>query len=82
MLPLFTELDNNLSEELSRGPKAGGIIRLSGIRDIMDRGRHALLDITPNAVDRLNYAQFYPIVIYLKADSKHTIKQHRQGIAK
>lgn len=59
-----------------------GIVRLSNIRDIMDRGKHALLDITPNAVDRLNYAQFYPVVIFLKADSKHTIKQLRQGIPK
>ncbi|KAG5672084.1 hypothetical protein PVAND_002240 [Polypedilum vanderplanki] len=59
-----------------------GIVRLSNIRDIMDRGKHALLDITPNAVDRLNYAQFYPIVVFLKADSKHTIKQLRQGIPK
>lgn len=59
-----------------------GIVRLSNIRDIMDRGKHALLDITPNAVDRLNYAQFYPVVIFLKADTKHTIKQLRQGIPK
>lgn len=58
------------------------IVRLSNIRDIMDRGKHALLDITPNAVDRLNYAQFYPIVIFLKADTKHMIKQLRQGIPK
>lgn len=59
-----------------------GIIRLSNIRDIMDRGKHALLDITPNAVDRLNYAQFYPIVIFLKADTKHIIKQLRHGLPK
>lgn len=59
-----------------------GIVRLSNIRDIVDRAKHALLDITPNAVDKLNYAQFYPIVIFLKTDSKHTIKQLRQGIPK
>lgn len=64
------------------GSTKSAIIRLSNIRDIMDRGKHALLDITPNAVDRLNYAQFYPIVIFLKADSKHTIKQLRHGIPK
>uniref|UniRef100_W8B9N9 Tight junction protein ZO-2 n=1 Tax=Ceratitis capitata TaxID=7213 RepID=W8B9N9_CERCA len=58
------------------------IIRLSNIRDIMDRGKHALLDITPNAVDRLNYAQLYPIVIFLKTDSKHVIKQLRHGLPK
>lgn len=48
----------------------------------MDRGKHALLDITPNAVDRLNYAQFYPIVIFLKAETKHIIKELRSGVAK
>ncbi|KAM7359564.1 zonula occludens-like protein polychaetoid isoform 5-T5 [Cochliomyia hominivorax] len=58
------------------------IVRLSNIRDIMDRGKHALLDITPNAVDRLNYAQFYPIVLFCKTDSKHVIKQLRQGMPK
>uniref|UniRef100_A0A1A9WH03 Tight junction protein ZO-1 n=1 Tax=Glossina brevipalpis TaxID=37001 RepID=A0A1A9WH03_9MUSC len=58
------------------------IVRLSNIRDVMDRGKHALLDITPNAVDRLNYAQFYPIVIFLKTDSKHVIKQLRHGMPK
>lgn len=58
------------------------IVRLSNIRDIMDRGKHALLDITPNAVDRLNYAQFYPIVVFLKTDNKHVIKQMRQGVPK
>uniref|UniRef100_A0A336ME51 CSON015359 protein n=1 Tax=Culicoides sonorensis TaxID=179676 RepID=A0A336ME51_CULSO len=64
-----------------KGSKCG-IVRLSNIRDIMDRGKHALLDITPNAVDRLNYAQFYPVVIFLKADNKHVIKQLRQGVPK
>ena len=44
------------------------------IRDVMNRGKHALRDVTPNAVDKLNSAQFYPIVILAKADSKQTIK--------
>lgn len=70
------------SDDKSNATGKSGIIRLSNIRDIMDRGKHALLDITPNAVDRLNYAQFYPIVIFLKADTKHTIKQLRQGLPK
>lgn len=70
------------SNESGSSSAKSAIIRLSNIRDIMDRGKHALLDITPNAVDRLNYAQFYPIVIFLKAESKHTIKQLRQGIPK
>lgn len=69
-------------EEGNKNSKSSGIIRLSAIREVMDRGKHALLDITPNAVDRLNYAQFYPIVIFLKAESKQIIKELRAGIPK
>lgn len=82
---LIKDFPDKFTAPLQSDDKTGGksgIIRLSNIRDIMDRGKHALLDITPNAVDRLNYAQFYPIVIFLKADTKHTIKQLRQGLPK
>ena len=48
----------------------------------MAKGQHALLDVTPNAVDKLNYAQFYPIVIFARADSKQTIKECRSGAPK
>lgn len=75
------QLDNNL-EDVPKSQKSSGIIRLSAIREIMERGKHALLDITPNAVDRLNYAQFYPIVIFLRAESKHIIKELRAGLSK
>ncbi|BES91017.1 Tight junction protein [Nesidiocoris tenuis] len=74
-------LDSNI-EEVAKSAKTSGIIRLSAIREIMDRGKHALLDITPNAVDRLNYAQFYPIVIFLRAESKHVVKEMRAGMSK
>lgn len=75
----IAEMDSTLEDSKT---KSTGIIRLSSIRSIMERGKHALLDITPNAVDRLNYAQFYPIVIFMKADSKHIIKQLRSGLPK
>lgn len=78
--PLQDTTDKTSSSSSSNSKCA--IVRLSNIRDIMDRGKHALLDITPNAVDRLNYAQFYPIVLFLKTESKHMIKQLRQGIPK
>lgn len=81
MCLMFSELESNL-EDVPKSEKSSGIIRLSAIREIMDRGKHALLDITPNAVDRLNYAQFYPIVIFLKAETKHVIKELRAGVAK
>jgi len=75
---MISELENNSTDE-TRNQKSSRIIRLSAIRDIMDRGKHALLDVTPNAVDRLNYAQFYPIVILLRAETKNTIKELRAG---
>lgn len=36
-----------------------------------------MLDITPNAVDRLNYAQWYPIVVFLNPDTKQGVKTMR-----
>uniref|UniRef100_A0A3B3ZTD8 Uncharacterized protein n=1 Tax=Periophthalmus magnuspinnatus TaxID=409849 RepID=A0A3B3ZTD8_9GOBI len=39
--------------------------------------KHAVLDITPNAVDRLNYAQWYPIVVFLNPDNKQGVKNMR-----
>ena len=72
----FAELDTT-----GEGGKSG-IVRLSAIRDIMDKGKHALLDVTPNAVDKLNYAQFYPIVLLARADTKQTVKDCRTGVPK
>jgi hypothetical protein len=40
------------------------------------------LDITPNAVDHLNYAQYFPICIYLNAESRTHTKELRQKYAK
>lgn len=66
-------------EETKKASKLSnsGIVRLSGIKDIIASGKHALLDITPSAVDRLNYAQFYPIVIFMRAESKSVVKELR-----
>ena len=55
-------------------------IRLSGIKQIIDQGKHALIDITPHGVERLTFAQLYPIVVFLKAESKQTIKEIRNGV--
>ncbi|XP_071051834.1 tight junction protein ZO-1 isoform X3 [Onthophagus taurus] len=73
------QLDNNTEEKTKSG---SNIIRLSAIREVISTGKHALLDITPNAVERLNYAQLYPIVVFFKADAKIVIKQLRQGLPK
>lgn len=59
-----------------------GVIKLATIKSIVDTNRHCLLDITPNAVDHLNYAQYFPICIYLKAQSHNQVKELRQKNAK
>lgn len=48
---------------------------------VHSQDKHALLDVTPKAVDTLNYTHWYPIVIYFNPDSKHGIKVMRQRIA-
>ncbi|XP_064470378.1 tight junction protein ZO-1-like [Ornithodoros turicata] len=75
------QMDGHL-DDLPKSQKSSGIIRLSAIREIIEKGKHALLDITPSAVDRLNYAQFYPVVVFMRAESKHTVKELRSRVAK
>lgn len=41
---------------------------------------HALLDVTPKAVDTLNYTQWYPIVIFMNPDTKHGVKTMRNRL--
>lgn len=51
-----------------------GVIKLASIKAIIEKQKHCLLDITPNAVDHLNYAQYFPICVYLKAQSRNHTK--------
>ena len=44
------------------------------------KNKHALLDVTPKAVNTLNYTQWYPIVIFLNPDSKQGVKLMRQRV--
>uniref|UniRef100_A0A672KUR7 Tight junction protein ZO-2-like n=1 Tax=Sinocyclocheilus grahami TaxID=75366 RepID=A0A672KUR7_SINGR len=60
--------------------KSSGVVRLNTIRQIIEQDKHALLDVTPKAVDTLNYTQWYPIVILLFPDSKHGVKAMRHRI--
>ncbi|XP_029366668.1 tight junction protein ZO-2b [Echeneis naucrates] len=60
--------------------KSSGVVRLNTIRQIIEQDKHALLDVTPRAVDTLNYTQWYPIVIFFNPDTKQGIKAMRQRI--
>uniref|UniRef100_A0A3B4FHT4 Zona occludens protein 1 n=1 Tax=Pundamilia nyererei TaxID=303518 RepID=A0A3B4FHT4_9CICH len=75
--PEVFELAKSEPRDAGTDQKSSGIIRLHTIKQIIDRDKHAVLDITPNAVDRLNYAQWYPIVVFLNPDTKQGIKNMR-----
>ncbi|XP_061190159.1 tight junction protein ZO-1-like isoform X3 [Saccostrea echinata] len=62
--------------------RKSGIIRLGAIKEIINKRKHCLLDVTPHNVDKLNYAQYYPIVIFLKAENKTIVKECRAKFAK
>ncbi|RXM29156.1 Tight junction protein ZO-1 [Acipenser ruthenus] len=75
--PDLFELARSEPRDAGTDQRNSGIIRLHTIKQIIDRDKHAVLDITPNAVDRLNYAQWYPIVVFLNPDSKQGVKNMR-----
>ncbi|CAL9683227.1 unnamed protein product [Knipowitschia caucasica] len=60
--------------------KSSGVVRLNTIRLIIEQDLHALLDVTPKAVDTLNYTQWYPIVVFLNPDSKQGVKTMRNRL--
>uniref|UniRef100_A0A3P8W488 Zona occludens protein 1 n=1 Tax=Cynoglossus semilaevis TaxID=244447 RepID=A0A3P8W488_CYNSE len=75
--PDIFELAKSEPRDAGTDQRSSGIIRLHTIKQIIDRDKHAVLDITPNAVDRLNYAQWYPIVVFLNPDNKQGVKNMR-----
>ncbi|XP_053322452.1 tight junction protein ZO-2-like isoform X2 [Spea bombifrons] len=60
--------------------KSSGVVRLNTVRQIIEQDKHALLDVTPKAVDLLNYTQWFPIVVLFVPDSKQGIKTMRQRL--
>ncbi|CAE1291025.1 TJP1 [Acanthosepion pharaonis] len=59
-----------------------GVVKLSAINGIMTQKKHCLLDITPDSVEKLNFAQYYPIVIFIGSEGKTAIKDVRSRWAK
>uniref|UniRef100_A0A8C1WTJ8 Zona occludens protein 1 n=1 Tax=Cyprinus carpio TaxID=7962 RepID=A0A8C1WTJ8_CYPCA len=81
-VPDVFELAKSEPKDAGNDQRSSGIIRLHTIKQIIDRQSMNtlslnMLDITPNAVDRLNYAQWYPIVVFLNPDSKQGVKNMR-----
>ncbi|CAO2641301.1 Tight junction protein ZO-3 [Lemmus lemmus] len=70
-----------IAESVSRTDSPSKIIKLDTVRVIAERDRHALLDVTPSAIERLNYVQYYPIVIFCVPESRPALKALREWLA-
>ncbi|XP_053559105.1 tight junction protein ZO-3 isoform X2 [Bombina bombina] len=68
------------AESVSRDEGTSKVIKLQVVREIAERNKHALLDITPTAVEHLNYVQFYPIVIFCNPENRQGVKAMRQWL--
>ncbi|XP_047700109.1 tight junction protein ZO-3 isoform X1 [Prionailurus viverrinus] len=70
-----------IADSVSRTDSPSKIIKLDTVRVIAENNKHALLDVTPSAVERLNYVQYYPIVVFCAPESRVALKALRQWLA-
>ncbi|XP_063003037.1 tight junction protein ZO-3 isoform X2 [Elgaria multicarinata webbii] len=83
MQKLSTEMPDQfeIAESVAREGGSAKVIKLDSVWRITKQEKHALLDITPAAVERLNYVQYFPIVVFCEPDSRQGIKAMRQWLA-
>uniref|UniRef100_A0A8C8RPU4 Tight junction protein 3 n=1 Tax=Pelusios castaneus TaxID=367368 RepID=A0A8C8RPU4_9SAUR len=83
MEKLSTELPDQfeVAQSVPRDGESSKVIKLDSVRQIAEKDKHALLDITPTAVERLNYVQYYPVVVFCEPESRQGIKAMRQWLA-
>ena len=68
--------------DLGGGAEAsyGNAIKIAEIRQVISKNKHCVLDITPEGIEMLMYAQLCPIVILLKSTSRGAVKEMRASI--
>ncbi|NXX21122.1 ZO3 protein, partial [Podargus strigoides] len=83
MQKLSTQLPElfEIAPSVTRDGASSKVIKLDSVRQIAEKNKHALLDITPSAVERLNYVQYYPVVVFCEPESRQGIKAMRQWLA-
>uniref|UniRef100_A0A8C6QEF6 Tight junction protein 2 n=1 Tax=Nannospalax galili TaxID=1026970 RepID=A0A8C6QEF6_NANGA len=77
----FFQTLNKTEPKDAGSEKSSGVVRLNTVRQIIEQDKHALLDVTPKAVDLLNYTQWFPIVIFFNPDSRQGVKTIRQRLS-
>lgn len=46
---------------------------VASVREVAEKGKHCILDVSANAIKRLQVAQLYPIAIFIKPKSVDSI---------
>ncbi|KRY75857.1 Tight junction protein ZO-1, partial [Trichinella pseudospiralis] len=77
---LSSQVENGNDE--SDSGKTNRIVRLNAIRDVMNKNKHCILDITPSSVEKLIYAQYCPIVIFVNVGNRTRLRDLRKRLAK
>uniref|UniRef100_A0A8C4H1Q6 Tight junction protein 3 n=1 Tax=Dicentrarchus labrax TaxID=13489 RepID=A0A8C4H1Q6_DICLA len=72
------KLAREMPDEYEVAGYASTVIKLDTVRRIAEKDKHPLLDITPTAVERLNYIQYHPMVLFLDPHSRKDVKTLRQ----
>ncbi|KAG8454474.1 hypothetical protein GDO86_000916 [Hymenochirus boettgeri] len=73
-------LEFEVAESVARDGGNSKVIKLDVVREIAGKNKHALLEITPTAVEHLNYLQFYPIVVFCNPENKQGVKAMRKWL--
>nr|XP_036874214.1 tight junction protein ZO-3 [Manis javanica] len=83
MQKLMAEMPDRfeIADSVLRADSPSKIIKLDTVRLIAEKDKHALLDVTPSAIERLNYVQYYPIVVFFAPESRTALKALRQWLA-
>uniref|UniRef100_UPI00398ED934 tight junction protein ZO-3-like n=1 Tax=Pristiophorus japonicus TaxID=55135 RepID=UPI00398ED934 len=78
-LPDQFELAQTVQRDMTE-EGSSSIIKLETVRLISQKNKHGLLDITPSAIERLNYVKWYPIVVFFNPENKQEVKAMRQHL--
>ncbi|KAJ1349109.1 ZU5 domain [Parelaphostrongylus tenuis] len=58
----------------------GGVIRLAALDSVIAAGKHCVLDISLESVERLQLAQYAPIVVLIDVDGRSRIREIRKKL--
>lgn len=46
---------------------------VASVREVAERGKHCILDVSGNAIKRLQVAQLYPVAVFIKPKSVDSV---------